>query len=145
MATLCSCRHAMEEPDDLLGALRIEVGERFVQQQELRTADQRMCDEDSLLLAAREPADPAIGEIVCIDIVKYLFDRPALFLGPASDAELLRVESEGDEVTCSHGHVGVEHYLLGDVPEGSATLAVGRLTEPDGSGFGPLGSEDDPE
>ncbi len=138
-------RYAMEECDDLLDALRIEIGEGLIQQQEFRAADQRMSDEDSLLLPTREGSDPPVSEVVCIDIVKHLFDGPALFLGPASEAEPLRVESKGDKVSCSHGYVGVEYDLLRDVPEGSTTLAVRGATESDSSGVGPLGAEDDPE
>ena len=44
----------------------------------------------------------------------------------ARDAEPLRVEPEGDEVARAHGHVGIEHHLLGDVAERSAPLGQRR-------------------
>ena len=135
----------MEKRDDLLNASGVEVGQRFVQEQKLRTADQRMGNENPLLFSTRKRSDPSIGETIRIDIVKYLLDGPALLLGPAANAELLCVEPQGNKVTCSHGQVGVEHDLLRNVPEGSATLVVSRAGDLNGSGLGALRAENDPE
>ena len=41
-----------QQRDDLLRAAQVEVGERLVEQQQRRTADQRMRDQDPLLFAA---------------------------------------------------------------------------------------------
>ena len=53
---------AVEQGHDLLDTLRVEVRERLVEQQQLWAADERMGDEDALLLAARQGADPRVRE-----------------------------------------------------------------------------------
>ena len=45
-----------QQLDDLLGAAQVEVGQRLVEQQQPRPADQRVRDQDPLLLAARQPS-----------------------------------------------------------------------------------------
>ena len=63
-ATSLLTGHPVEQRHDLLDALGVEIGQRLVEQQELRAADQCVGDQDPLLLPAREAPDPGVGESV---------------------------------------------------------------------------------
>ncbi len=51
-AICCSRGDPRQQSDDLLGAAQVEVRQRLVEQQQRRAADQRVRDQDPLLLAA---------------------------------------------------------------------------------------------
>ena len=70
-----------EQRDDLLLAADVEVGQRLVEQQQPGTADQRVRDQDPLLLAAGQVADPGVGEPLGVDGVAAS-RRPAAGAGP---------------------------------------------------------------
>ena len=55
-ATSCSLATRSRSLDDLLAAADVEVGQRLVEQQELRPADQGVGDQDALLLATGQVA-----------------------------------------------------------------------------------------
>ena len=84
-----------QQRDDLLLASDVEVGERLVEEQQLRSADEGVGDEHPLLLAAGEVADALVGEARRVDRVKHLLDehRPAT-AGEQRDAEPMSVEAE---------------------------------------------------
>jgi hypothetical protein len=65
---------AIEKRDDLLATSDIEVGEWLVEKEQLGPADQRMGDEDPLLLASRQLADPSIREPLGVYGVEHLID-----------------------------------------------------------------------
>ena len=108
-------RHPVQQGHDLLHALRIEVGERFVQQQELGLAHQRVRDEHPLLLPAREAADPVVGEALGVDVVEDLLDELELARRTAGEAVAVRVEAERDEVPGPHRDIGIDDDALGHV------------------------------
>ena len=116
-------RQAVQQPHDLLCAAWIEVGERFVEQEQLRPADERVGDEDPLLFATRERPDPAVGELLGTDVGEGPVDGPAVLLRPPAEPEAVAVETECDEVPRPHRYVGVEDDLLGHVAQRSACPA----------------------
>ena len=63
MARLDPAEHA----DDLLLVADVEVGERLVEQQELRPADERLGDRDPLLLSAGQLGHAAARELAGAD------------------------------------------------------------------------------
>ena len=62
--------------------LRIEVGQRLVEQEQLRLADDRARQRDALLLAARKLAGRALQQVADVDLGGGVGDR-ALDLGGA--------------------------------------------------------------
>ncbi len=109
--------HAMQQPDNFLRAPGIEVGERLVEQEQLRTTDEGVGNQDPLLFTTRERADPVVGEPLGTDIDECPLDCLALFLRPPAESEAVAVETECDEVPCPHRHVGVEQDLLRHIAE----------------------------
>ena len=132
--------HPGEQRHDLLRAPEVEVGQRLVEQQQLRPADQGVGDQDPLLLAAGERADPAVGEAArrrrrrasrrrarrCAFV-----RRPNPNRWPSSPS--------ADQVPGPHRHVGVEDDLLGHVAERSAPRsATAAAPSTDRAAVGPL-------
>ena len=70
-------RQAAQQGDDPGDAAHVQIGERFVQQQQAWTPDQGMRDQHPLLLAAGEVADPLIGERRRLHRFEHLVDLPA--------------------------------------------------------------------
>ena len=66
-----------EQRDDLAGAAQVEVRERLVGEQQARAGDQRVGDQDPLLLAAGEAADAGVGEGLGADRGEHLLDQLA--------------------------------------------------------------------
>ena len=111
-------RDPREQRDDLLRAAQVEVRERLVEQQQLRRADQRVGDQDPLLLAAREPADARVGEAARADRVEHLVDARARARATAAAIPRRWPSSpRRDEVAGAQRHVGVEQELLRDVAD----------------------------
>src|ERR1700724_3155458 len=99
-------------------------GEGLGEQQELWPADERVGDEDALLLAARERSDPRIRERRRVDLFEGPLDEVALGGGPPGESDVMPVEAERDEVPSAHWHVGVEEHLLRDVAERAASSST---------------------
>ncbi len=56
---------------------QVEVGERLVEQQQPRPADQRVGDQHPLLLAAGQVPDARVGEALGLDRRQHLVDELA--------------------------------------------------------------------
>ena len=85
-AIRCSRAIRASSADDLLGAAQIEVRQRLVEQQQLRAADQRVRDQDPLLLAARQLPDARVGERARVDRVEHLLHQRAARAGGEREA-----------------------------------------------------------
>ena len=106
-----------EQRDDLVGAAQVEVGQRLVEQQQPRAADQRVGDQDALLLAAGEPPDAGVGEAARVDRPEHLLDQRAARARGSRHPEPVRVQAEPDEIARPQRQVGVEQELLRDVAD----------------------------
>ena len=87
----------------------VEVGQRLVEEEDLRLADQRPADGDALALAAGELGGLAIEELLELEHLRDL-------VGPPLDQVLRRLgdpEREGDVLPHRHvriERVGLEHH-----------------------------------
>ena len=104
-----------------------------------------MGDQDPLLLAPREPPDPAVGELFGVDIVEHLLHQLTLLPRAPADAEPVAVEPERHQVAGPDRHVRVEGHLLGDIAQRSAVAGEWFPEEPNLPRAGSLESEDHPQ
>ena len=111
-------RDSRQQIDDLLLAGDVEVRQRLVQEQQPRAADQRVGDQDPLLLTAGELADTRVRESLGVDRVEHLVD---LASGATRDgqreAEPLPVDAEPDQVPGAQRHVRVQRDPLRHVAD----------------------------
>ncbi len=77
VTSVVSCR-SDEQADDLLLVAHVEVRERLVEQQEVRTVDERLRDGDPLLLSARELGQPSVRVLASAHTLECLVDAAAL-------------------------------------------------------------------
>ena len=117
-----------------------------------RAADQRVRDQDPLLLAAGQVAHPLVGEPLGADRPQHLVDPLAAPARGQRDAEPVPVKAEADKVAGAQRQVGVQQDLLRHVADQPA--APGRAARrsdragpahPDLAGRGRLQPEDDPQ
>src|SRR3954471_11647627 len=105
-----------EQPEDLLGGLRVEVAGRLVGEHHGRAVDQRSGDGDALLLAARElrrPVREAIAQADGVDqrVEPLLVDLAAgqgereedVLLGGEDRYEVEGLEDEAESITAQPG------------------------------------------
>ena len=131
----------MEQRHDLLHALRVEVRERLVQQEELRPADQGVRDEDPLLLSPGELPRRLSAKRSASTSCRICSTSSRWLRAPSREAVAMGVEPERDEVTRAHRDVGVDDDLLRHVAEGTAARRQRRAGDEDASGIGTLQSE----
>ncbi|MCY1366601.1 hypothetical protein D9M69_535050 [compost metagenome] len=117
--------------------LGVQVGQRLVEQEQLRVARQRPAHGHALALAARELGRAAVQQVLDLQHARHLVDAlVAIGLG-----HLAHLQREADVVGHRHGRVervALEHH--GDVALGGrhtdhvlardVQLAFGRLFEP---------------
>ncbi len=113
---------ALQAPD--LGAhgeaqRGVEVGQRLVEQQELRLLDQRAGERDALLLAARQLGRPAVEQFARPEPARAILARPALRLRRAARC----LKRSGNRMFVARRHVRIERVGLED----DADVAVARL------------------
>ena len=127
---------ALELGLHLLAKLQVERPERLVEQQDLRLINERACEGDALLLAARELRRSAIGERFELDEVEHL-ERPlAPFRGgnppyaePISNV-VRDVHVRKERVVLEHGiDVALEGRNVGDVDTVEQHLPAVRVIE----------------
>ena len=94
IAIPCSRAIRLTQRDHLLGASQVEIRERLVEQQQLRPRDQRVRDQDPLLLSARQLTDAGVGESGRVDRGEHLLDQLAAGARGEREAEPLAVEPE---------------------------------------------------
>ena len=114
----------------LLAQLGVEVGERLVEQQDLRLDHQSAGQRHALLLAARELAREAAGERRESDQFQSFADAPR----PVVGGHALHLEPERDVLR--HGHMREERVAL----EHDAEAALGRLDGKQVAAFEPDGA-----
>ena len=117
-------RDSRQEVDHLLLAADVQVGERLVEEQQSRMADQRVGDEDALLLAAGEVADARIRETHRVDGVEHLVDLLATRWRRQRQTEPLPVDAEADEVARAQRHVRIERDPLRARSRSAAGAAI---------------------
>jgi hypothetical protein len=124
-----------EHRDDLLLAAQVEVGERLVEQEQPGPRDQRVRDEDALLLTAGKLADPGVGVAGRADVGQRRLDQfPALpgrpVLPGEGEPEPVPVKAERHHVAGAQRHVRVDDQLLRHVADGRLVLVVqGRAVD----------------
>lgn len=109
----------------------VEVGQRFVEQEQAGAADEGVGDEHALGLAAGEGAEALLGIGGGADGGEHGVDlRRALAVGER-EAEPVAVEAEGHEVAGAEREVGVEGEFLRDVADaaGGGDAAGGFFLE----------------
>ncbi len=107
-----------EHGDDLLLAAQVEVGERLVEQEQLRPGDQRVRDQHALLLAAGQLADPCVGVLVRADIGQRRIDQLPALPRREGEPEPVPVKAERHHVAGAQRHVRVDDKLLRHVADG---------------------------
>jgi hypothetical protein len=108
---------AGQELDDALRAGDVQVGERLVEQQQFRVADQRVRDHHALLLAAGQLADPRVRVGAGADGVEHGVDPVPAVPGREAEAELVAVDAERHHVPDPQWHVRLDQQLLRDVSD----------------------------
>jgi hypothetical protein len=138
-------RHPMEEGNNLLHTFRVEVGQWLIKEKEFGLTDERVRNQDPLLLAARKAAHSAIGEVLGVDVAEDLVDPFMLLLGAPPEAETMTIQPEGHKITRPQRHIWIQYHLLRDVAHGSASSGQGRSQHTDLPCAGPLKAEDNPQ
>ena len=127
----------VEHRDDALRARDVQIGERLVEQKQLRAADQRVRDHHPLLLAAGQLTHPGVGKAVRANLAQRLRDQFAALPARKPEAELVTVDAERDHVLDPERHVRLDQQLLRHVSD--------RAGQPDRARENGLEAEDDPE
>ena len=122
---------AGEQRHDFVGAAQVEVRQRLIEQQQPRPGDQRVRDQDALLLAAGELADARVGEALGVDRVQHLLDERPPGPGGPRHAEAVRVDPEPHEIARAQRNIRVEQELLRHVADQAmpASVLAGRLDQ----------------
>ena len=129
--------------DDPLLAGDVQVGQRLVEQQQPRQADQRVRDHDPLLLAAGQLADPRVGVPPRADRGQHVVDQLAAGPGRQPDAELVPVEPERDHVPDPQRRVRLDAQLLRHVADRGVPRRARRAVDEHRAGGYRLQAEDD--
>src|SRR5437870_2051614 len=122
--------------------LRVEVGQRLVEEQDVRVEHERACERDPLLLAAGELARIAVLEPGEIHLPESLGEPPS----DRGAVELPEPEAVSD--VGARGHVGPERVVLedhADVTLVGSQLVHAALAEPDLAGVGCPKARDEAE
>jgi hypothetical protein len=130
---------------DLVGAAQVEVRERLVEQQQPRSSDQRVRDQDALLLAAGELADTCVGEAGGVDGVQHLLDERPPGPGGPRHPETVRVDAEPHEIARAQRNIRVEQELLRHVAHQAAPASVLAALDEHSSSARRLQAEDHSE
>ena len=109
---------------DFVGAAQVEVRERLIEEQQPRATDERVRDQDALLLTAGEPADTRIGEALGVDGIQHLLDERPPGPGGPRHAEAVRVDPEPHEIARAQRNIRVEQELLRHVADRAMTASV---------------------
>ena len=117
-------RQAPQQRNDPSNAADIQIGERFVEQQQPRTADQSVRDQQALLLAARQVADPLIAERRSIHRVEHFVHLATTPLRGQRHTQTVAIEAERHEIARAHRHVGVKHEFLRHVADRGPAAAL---------------------
>ena len=122
-----------QQSNDSGDAAHVQVGERFVEQQQARTPDQGVRDQHPLLLAAGQAADSLIGEL-CRAARRGV--RVRLMLPGRCDVKLVRLAARsfyetlmgcGAEIYERYtGHPGVQEMIRAQAPKRVALQFVPR-------------------
>ena len=115
-----------EHRDDLLFTAQVKVGERLVEQEQLRPGDQRVRDQHALLLAAGQLTDPRVGVTLRPYGSQRLLYEFAALPGREAEPELVPVQAERHHVAGAQRHVGVDNQLLRHVADRGLVLVVQR-------------------
>ncbi len=135
--------HLLEPGTRPLAQLRVEVGQRLIEQQQARLVDQRAGNRYALLLTTRELIGIAVGQLAEFEPIKHVAGA-LLALGRGNAADAQRI---GDVLLHRHmrpQRIGLEHIadiaLLGGHVDGfrgriddvvtEADFAAGWLVQP---------------
>ena len=109
-----------EQADDLLLVAHVEVRERLVEQQEVRTVDQRLRDGDPLLLSARELGQPSVRVLASAHTLECVVDPAALIRTCAPQPPSATGDAERHEVAAPDRVADVRRVVLRHVPDARA-------------------------
>ncbi len=136
---------AGEQRDDLLLAGDVEVGQRLVEQQQAGAADQRVRDQDPLLLPAGQQPDPRVRDVLGVDGRQHLVHQLAPRPRRQRDAEPVPVQAKPDQVPGPQRHVGIELDLLRHVADPRHPRPARPAVDPHLAGVGRQQAEYHPQ
>ena len=105
-----------------------QVGQRFIEQEYVGFAHQRLCKEYPLKLSAGEDAERTVRKLGRADTFERQDGRVTVAVGERVEAPPVPRESEAYELQALHVRVAVYRMTLGDVAD-SGIPSTGRLVE----------------
>ncbi len=148
ISTAISCSRVMRASSATTscGAAQVEVRQRLIEQQQPRAGDERVRDQDPLLLAAGELADTRVGKALGVNRVQHLLDERPSGPGGPRHPETVRVDPEPHEIARAQRNIRVEQELLRHVTDQAMAASRARgLATSTRSRARRLQAEDHPE
>src|SRR5581483_703343 len=109
---------SVEQRSDRQLVRQVEAVERFVEEQQVRLADECLRDQQPLLLTARELADRTLGEALGPHDANRLRDARCVGIAPRQrHAETRSVDAEPDEIDAANARRGIEGVPLRQVAD----------------------------
>ena len=133
----------VEKCDDFLTTFQVEVGERLVEKQQPRPADESVGDQDPLLLSSRQAPHTGVAEALCVYGREHPVHCILAVLRRDRDPEPVPVHTECHEVPSPKWHVRIERHLLWHVSDRPVPSAGWRPVEKDPAARRTNESEDD--
>ena len=139
-------RHARDQRADHPLAADVEARQRLVEEEDAGLGDQRLGEEEALLLAAAETADGAVGVRGRPHRLERGVDQatpPAPRGAGQRHPPAITVDAQPHQVAGAHPEVGVEGAPLGDVAHRAAATARPAAEDLDAPLAEPLETEQD--
>ena len=122
MATWCN------RVDDLVPAVQVEVGQRFIEEKEARFAGQGVGDEDALLFATRQVPTRWSAKASAPTAANISSTRARRARDGVGMPKRCAVDAQLHEVAGPHGQIGVEDDLLGHIADEPACARAPPVT-----------------
>ncbi len=104
----------VDDPQDRLLAGKVETGDRLIEQQQSRRADERLCDQHSLPLPTREFAERSLGQVGDLEPFRDGTDLGAIGAGDAAEQSASAIAPHPQHLVDRERHPLVVTVLLGD-------------------------------
>ena len=119
----------VDERDHRLLVGEVETREGLVAQQDARVVGERLADAQALLLATREQAHGAVGEVLRPDRADQRVHALAIGAPREGDAPLVPVHTERDEVAPAQRRIARQRARLRNVADPPVSLGADRSAE----------------